>query len=349
MEIRPILLGDLKTGVPLPYDLVGADGRTVFRAAEIPRKYEVLLLRSLGVERLYRSDSDVESEAVRVECNVSDVHPSEISPGEPLARSVHGRTGAMLLRKGAKLTHEYLLRLAQLEIRSVCVHRGHRPRPESEQFKIARKRLGARLGDTEHRVSDLAPWETECFVQTWLDVSQRYAKMKVKATQAELSMGLSTRADFLWMVQLWGDPDRVLLFSIPRDYCVAAAGSALQIKDVRVDDQAIVDVLSLLIAIFIADAETMMAKAGSQVSFGPPQLISGSEVSACAPESVRFLVLPFRARAGWMRIALTIDALWRSDSGADGEEEEENLEAAARADGAQLSDAVAGDASSSAA
>lgn len=307
METRPVPLTEVRTSVPLPHDLVGADGRVVLREGEIVRRYELLLLRSLGVTCLYRGDTPAETEAVRLEYNIADIRPSEIAPGEQLARSVHGKTGAMLLRRGAELTHEYLLRLTQLGVELVCVHRGHRPRPEIEQFKVARKRLAARLGNSDQQVADLAPWETECFVRAWLDVSERHGQTKFKATPPELSQGLATGADLVWLMQLWGEPDRVLAFTMQRPLAEALASNALGVRAIDVDEDALQEVLALLIRMFAEDAETMMAKAGSPVRLGEPQLICGGNLTASLPTFVRTLVLPIRGKAGWMRISLTID------------------------------------------
>ncbi|TPV97065.1 MAG: hypothetical protein B7733_01575 [Myxococcales bacterium FL481] len=317
METRPVSLTEVRTSVPLPYNLVGADGRVVLREGEIVRRYEVLLLRSLGVQCLYRGDSPAETEAVRLEHNIADVRPSEVAPGEQLARAVHGRTGAMLLGRGAELTHEYLIRLSQLGIEEVCVHRGHRPRPEIEQFKVARKRLATRLGANDQQVADFAPWETECFVRAWLDVGQRYGQTKFKATAPELSAGLSTRGDLVWSMPLCGEPHRVLVFTMQPPLAVALASNALGVGAADVDEASQQEVLTGLIAMFAADAEAMMDKAGSPVRLGSPQLARGEGIVASMPGQVRLLVLPLRAKAGWMRISLTIDGCELAPAGDD--------------------------------
>jgi chemotaxis protein CheX len=143
------------------------------------------------------------------------------------------------------------------------------------------------------------------FIESILENIEKMTQIKAEKQQLSVSKNEAPFSDISGIIGLGGEVRGSAVISFPKDLALAVA-SAMFMEELSEINDEVKDAIGEFANIIVGNARNKLVNAGLQVQISTPTIIVGKNHEIVHPDSVPFLVIPFKTVKGILTINVGI-------------------------------------------
>ena len=143
------------------------------------------------------------------------------------------------------------------------------------------------------------------FIESVLENIEKMTQIKAEKQSLTVSKENKPFSDISGIIGLGGEVKGSAVISFPKGLALAVA-SAMFMEELTDFNEEVKDAIGEFANIIVGNARNKLVDAGLNVSISTPTIIVGKEHEISHPDSVPFLVIPFKTDKGFFQINIGI-------------------------------------------